>query len=239
MKNSSSNKPRTYRNYADKKLPSKRQSKRSPMKYVALLILLAVVISIPVMAFVHTRDANANKLAATTTSKKATVATTTVVKPSATPTVKTTVTPTPTPNQCANNALPKLLLTSISARHLWACDGTTLVYQTAVVTGDMNIVADATPVGSFNIYAKETNLHLIGSDSRGSWNDPVSYWMPFLSNQYGVFGLHDATWRAPTDFGNISPYSDNSSHGCIELPLAAAAWIYNWSDVGTTVTIES
>lgn len=140
---------------------------------------------------------------------------------------------------CTGNAQSNVLIASISARHLWACNGTQVVYQTAVVTGDMNVAEDATPVGTYHIYSRQTNLYLRGSDSRGSWNDYVNYWMPFLDNQYGVFGLHDATWRAPTDFGTISQYSDNASHGCIELPLAAAAWIYNWSPVGTTVVIES
>ncbi len=142
-------------------------------------------------------------------------------------------------NQCANNTVDQLLLVSISQRHLWACDKTTQEYDTAVITGDTNVPADVTPVGTYSIYEKQTDLYLNGSDSRGSWHDWVNYWMPFLSNEYGVFGLHDATWRTSTDFGTISPSSDQASHGCVELPLAAAAWIYQWSSVGTTVTIEN
>jgi len=152
------------------------------------------------------------------------------------------VTPTVTTSAsagCVGNTQTSLLIASISQRHLWACDGSQTLYQTAVVTGNMNVIEDATPIGTFHIYGKETNLYLKGCDSTGCWNDYVNYWMPFLDNEYGIFGLHDATWRAPGDFGNISPYASNASHGCIELPLAAAQWIYNWSSVGTTVEIIS
>jgi hypothetical protein len=206
------------------------------MKISGLALLIIVIFAVPTYAYLHS---GYDKL---TTTK---IVTPNIVEKKANVTpVTSNTTPTATistaqSSGCTGNTISQVLITSISQRHLWACDGTTMLYQSAVVTGDMNVVADATPVGTFHIYAKYTDQHLIGSDSRGSWDDFVNYWMPFLDNEYGVFGLHDATWRAPTDFGNISPYSDNSSHGCIELPLTTAAWIYNWSSVGTTVVIES
>jgi len=148
--------------------------------------------------------------------------------------------PAPTkPNPCATNSLDKLALVSISQRHLWACVGTTSVYDSAVVTGMENLPADLTPVGTYHVYGKQTDLNLKGLDSTGSWNDHVYYWMPFLDNQYGAYGFHDATWRAADAFGNISPYSSNASHGCVELPLVTAKWLYGWVVIGTTVTIES
>ena len=140
---------------------------------------------------------------------------------------------------CSSNTLNQLILVSISQRHLWACDSSNVAYDSSVITGMSFLAADLTPTGTYHIYAKETDTHLIGHDSTGSWNDYVYYWMPFLDNQYGQYGFHDATWRQPTDFGNISPDSSNASHGCVECPLATAKWLYNWSVVGTTVTIES
>jgi lipoprotein-anchoring transpeptidase ErfK/SrfK len=142
-------------------------------------------------------------------------------------------------NACASNTLAQLILVSISQRHLWACNSSTEVYDSAVVTGMENLAADLTPVGTYHIYAKETGVTLKGSDSTGSWDDYVYYWMPFLDNQYGAYGFHDATWRPANAFGNISPYSSNASHGCVECPLATAKWLYGWASVGTTVTIES
>ncbi len=142
-------------------------------------------------------------------------------------------------NHCAGNSLGRLVLVSISQRHLWACDGATTAYDSPVVTGIEYLAADLTPTGTYHIYGKERDLTLTGSDTTGSWSDPVSYWMPFLHNQYGSYGFHDATWRSNSDFGNISPDSADASHGCVELPLATAAWLYNWASVGTAVTIEN
>ncbi|HET8991478.1 MAG TPA: L,D-transpeptidase family protein [Candidatus Saccharimonadales bacterium] len=138
---------------------------------------------------------------------------------------------------CTPNNLSQLVIVSISARHLWVCNGPNLAYDTAVVTGDEQYADTLTPLGTYHIYAKETNRTLTGSDENGSWNDFVNYWMPFLYNQYGAYGFHDATWRDPTAFGNIDPNSSTASNGCVELPLAAAKWIYNWAVVGTTVSI--
>lgn len=142
-------------------------------------------------------------------------------------------------NHCDGNSLSQLIKVSIADRHLWACQGDRVVYDTPVVTGMVAYVADKTPVGSYKIYAKQTNTTLTGSDSTGNWSDPVHYWMPFLNNQYGSYGLHDATWRADSAFGNIDPSSNQASHGCVELPLGASQWLYNWAQVGTTVTIQN
>ncbi len=143
------------------------------------------------------------------------------------------------PSVCKTNKDTKAVIVSISQRHMWACDGSTLMYASAVITGNMNLAADLTPTGTYKIYQKTTDFFLDGHDSTGSWHDHVNYWMPFFNNQYGIYGFHDATWRANSDFGNISPYSAQASRGCVELPLAASAWLYNWSQLGTTVNIES
>jgi lipoprotein-anchoring transpeptidase ErfK/SrfK len=140
---------------------------------------------------------------------------------------------------CSSNTLSQFIVVSISARHLWACNQGTDLYESAVITGMENLPADLTPVGTYHVYAKETNLYLSGCDTTGCWNDYVNYWMPFLDNQYGQYGFHDATWRTSGEFGNISPLSPNASHGCVEMPLAAAKWLYDWVSVGATVKIEA
>lgn len=185
----------------------------------------------------------ATKLVATATQTSSTKTKTTVKTPA--PAVTQSAAPTtvktspPPPTACSGDTLSQEVIVSVGQRHLWACDGTTVSYDSAVVTGMENLAADLTPVGTYHIYGKQTNLYLAGSDSTGSWNDHVYYWMPWLSDQYGVYGFHDATWRQPTDFGNISPYSSNASHGCVELPLATAKWLYGWASIGTTVQIIS
>ena len=142
-------------------------------------------------------------------------------------------------NQCAGNILDKIVVVSISKRQLWACQLSTPVFNSEVITG-MSMYPDTiTPTGTYHVYEKETDVTLTGTSSAGSWSDPVSYWMPFLDNQYGQYGFHDATWRSNSDFGNIDPSSSQASHGCVELPLATAKWLYDWVQVGTTVKINS
>lgn len=148
-------------------------------------------------------------------------------------------------SHCAGNTLDQEVIVSISKQHMWACLGSTTVYDSAVITGMEMYPADLTPPGTYKIYGRQTDQRLTGHDSTGSWDDPVSYWMPFLSNQYGVYGFHDATWRADSDFGKIdinAPFTTtakSASHGCVEMPLAAMKWLYGWAPVGTTVTVQS
>lgn len=142
-------------------------------------------------------------------------------------------------NACSNNTISKIVIVSISARHLWACSLQTLDFNSPVVTGMDFLAADLTPTGNYTILDKKTDINLIGSDSTGSWDDHVSYWMGFLTNKYGQYGFHDATWRPASAFGNISPNSSNASHGCVECPLATAKWLYGWVQVGTQVQIIS
>lgn len=143
-------------------------------------------------------------------------------------------------NECAANTLDKFIVISIKQRHMWACTGTKVAYDAAVITGMEKHPSTLTPIGTYKIYGKMADTVLTGSDETGTWRDPVSYWMPFLDNQYGTYGFHDATWRDNSEFGKIDPYtSDDASHGCIELPLAASKWLYEWAPVGTTVTVET
>lgn len=142
-------------------------------------------------------------------------------------------------NNCSGNTEAKLIKISVEKRHLWACEGSKTVHDTPIITGLRNHAETETPVGSYQIYAKQQDTRLTGSDSRGDWNYPVYYWMPFLDNQYGTYGFHDATWRPETDFGNVSPDSSEASHGCIELNLASSKWLYQWAPVKTTVIVEA
>jgi hypothetical protein len=142
-------------------------------------------------------------------------------------------------NRCAGNKLGQLVLVNIGQRHLWACQGGKTVYDSPVITGIQFYDSTLTPPGTYHISAKQTNLTLTGSDITGNWSDPVQFWLPFLNNPYGTYGFHDATWRPNNAFGNTNPASTDASHGCVELPLSTAQWLYNWANVGTTVTIES
>jgi lipoprotein-anchoring transpeptidase ErfK/SrfK len=144
-------------------------------------------------------------------------------------------------NECKGNVLNKLIMVDITARHLWACERGKSVQDTPVITGIEKYDSTRTPPGTYHIYAKTTDTTLNGSDETGSWSDPVYYWMPFLDNQYGTYGFHDATWRKDSEFGSVNPYAENAdaSHGCVELPLGASKALYSWAEIGTTVTVKA
>lgn len=143
--------------------------------------------------------------------------------------------PTPGSSECAGNPTGKAVMVSISAQHMWACQGRSLANQTAVTTGASNAphgVDDSTPLGTWHIYEKFRNLHLKGSDKNGPWDDYVQYWMPFDS----AVGFHDAVWQT-FPFGSPQ-YKTGGSHGCVQLPTAMAAWLYAWAPVGTKVVVK-
>ncbi|MDB5170350.1 MAG: ErfK/YbiS/YcfS/YnhG family protein [Candidatus Saccharibacteria bacterium] len=140
-------------------------------------------------------------------------------------------------NNCMGNDIPQLVKISITKRHQWVCEGDKQVRDYPVITGMQNIAENATPPGTYKVYAKATDTVLSGTSSTGSWREPVSHWMPFLDNEYGTYGFHDASWRKASEFGNTDPYSTNGSHGCVQMSVASSEWLYNWANVGATVTI--
>jgi lipoprotein-anchoring transpeptidase ErfK/SrfK len=222
-------------NYRGVKITPKKKQKKSRKR---LFILVFVIFGI----YLYAHYGYQVTQLATTKKDLGSVISKNPITPSSgtTKSVKSNQIPPSTPpekTECSSNTLDKLLIVSISNRKMWACNLTDVVYTSPVITGMSFLVADLTPTGTFHIYSKITNTVLRGSDSTGSWDDPVSYWMPFLNNQYGQYGFHDATWRNPNEFGNVSPDSKNASHGCVELPLDAAAWVYNWAPIGTQLNI--
>jgi lipoprotein-anchoring transpeptidase ErfK/SrfK len=224
-----------YKSGAGNKKQTKASAKASKKKghFKSILLVLILIVAAPIAYGAAASNKATLNSSTSTSTHKAKTSLATQPKKTSTPAVAAA------PNNCAGNQLDKLVLVSISKQHLWACDGSSELYDSAVVTGDEQHADTLTPPGTYHIYAMATDRTLTGSDENGSWNDFVYYWMPFLDNQYGAYGLHDATWRTASEFGNININTSNASNGCVELPLATAKWIYDWADVGTTVTIES
>ncbi len=119
----------------------------------------------------------------------------------------------------------------ISKQRLWVWQDKRVIYETPVTTGATG-AGFATATGMFSIYSKQTNRHLRGYRYGWDYDVFVKYWMPF----YQGYGLHDASWRHGK-FGG-QDYYYNGSHGCVNLPDAAAAFIYNWAAVGTPVWVH-
>lgn len=117
----------------------------------------------------------------------------------------------------------------LSRQHLWVYRDGAVVFETDVVSGTMN-ESYYTPEGVYKILDKKQNATLLGDAIPGkkdyyTYTQPVSYWMPFT---YTGIGLHDASWRGAFG-GDI--YVSDGSHGCVNLPAAAAAQIFNLVEI--------
>ncbi len=120
---------------------------------------------------------------------------------------------------------------SLSTQHLWVYQDHNVIYESAITSGATG-AGLATVTGLFSIYYKTTNTRLRGYQYGYNYDVPVKYWMPF----YQGFGLHDAVWRNGK-FGGPDYYY-GGSHGCVNLPDDTAAFIYNWSAIGTPVWVH-
>jgi lipoprotein-anchoring transpeptidase ErfK/SrfK len=125
----------------------------------------------------------------------------------------------------------KYIEVNLSKQHLWVWQDHNVIYETPITSGATG-AGYGTVTGLFSIYYKTTNTRLKGYQYGYNYDVPVKYWMPF----YSGYGLHDAEWRNG-NFGG-SDYYYGGSHGCVNLPDAAAAFIYNWAEVGTPVWVH-
>ncbi len=115
---------------------------------------------------------------------------------------------------------------SLSAQHAWVYKDGECVVSTPIVSGCV-FTGDNTPTGVYKVNKKARNTVLRGAD----YTEYVSYWVGFIGRSYG---LHDASWR--DSFGG-DIYLYEGSHGCVNVPDAGMAAIYNNVSVGTTVVL--
>lgn len=116
----------------------------------------------------------------------------------------------------------------LSRQKVWLYVNGKKIVDTSCVTGSV-AGGYATPPGIFYLTYKTTDTYLEGYNGDGSkYKSHVNFWMPFN----GGIGLHDALWRSNFG-GNI--YMTNGSHGCVNLPYAAAKTIYN--NINTSIPI--
>lgn len=121
----------------------------------------------------------------------------------------------------------KEVVVSISAEKMWAYEGGELVMSSLVSTGTADSPETVTPIGYHSIVAKFDVQTMEGTISGQHYRvEDVPYVMYFddLGN-----ALHGTYWH--NNFGTPM------SHGCVNLPMDIAAWMYEWAPVGTAVTV--
>jgi hypothetical protein len=114
---------------------------------------------------------------------------------------------------------------NLTAQHLFFYKDGSLIVETDFVSGNL-LKEYGTPTGTYPIQYKDNDATLVGED----YATPVKYWMPFNGN----IGFHDAPWRET--FGK-DIYLTNGSHGCINMPPAAAKKMFKEIKRGVAVVV--
>lgn len=123
----------------------------------------------------------------------------------------------------------------MSAQHMWYIIDGAVAFECDVVTG-LPTPDRATPQGVNTILERIRGKTLVGNidpkTNKPAYETPVRYWARVT---YSGIGFHDADWQ-PWYGGNR--YKSNGSHGCINMPVSAAATFYEMIKNGTPVIIH-
>ena len=136
----------------------------------------------------------------------------------------------------------KVIVVSLSHQWLYAYQDGQIVFDTAVLTGRPSL---PTPLGTYRIFAKRSPITFRSPWPRSSPN----YYVPTHINyamewRAGGYYLHDSWWHTVYGPGtNVKHYDptygwQTGSHGCVSMPLNAAAWLYHWASIGTVVRVQ-
>ncbi|MBI5822591.1 MAG: L,D-transpeptidase family protein [Chloroflexi bacterium] len=109
---------------------------------------------------------------------------------------------------------------NLSEQRVYAYEGDTLVNSFVVSTGTWQT---PTVTGKYKIWIKLRSAAMSGS---GYYLPDV----PFIMYFYKGYGLHGTYWH--NNFGTPM------SHGCVNLTIPDAEWIYNFTNVGTVVNVH-
>lgn len=99
---------------------------------------------------------------------------------------------------------------------LTAYDGDRPVFATLVSTGKTDRKATQTHEGTFRIYARSVHSSMRGKPSDDYYAEEVPFTMHFDQGR----ALHGAYWH--------DQFGIEKSHGCINLSLADAEWLFQW-----------
>jgi len=105
-------------------------------------------------------------------------------------------------------------------------EGTTLIRVIPCVTGH-----PATPTlnGTYYIYRKFVTVDMSGTEADGV-TPRFTANVPWTMFYFRGYALHGAYWR--------SSFGYRASHGCVNLPVSQAKWLYSWAPLGTKVVVH-
>jgi lipoprotein-anchoring transpeptidase ErfK/SrfK len=112
------------------------------------------------------------------------------------------------------------VVVDLSSQTVTAYDGASAVASFPASTGHS---WTPTPVGRFRIYSRYRSQRMIGP----GYNLPN---VPYVQYFVGNYALHGAYWH--------NQFGTPTSHGCVNLRVGDAAWLWNWAGIGTEVIVQ-
>jgi lipoprotein-anchoring transpeptidase ErfK/SrfK len=114
---------------------------------------------------------------------------------------------------------------NLSTRKLIAWEGDVPVYYAYVASGTDD---DPTYEGVFAIQSMYDVAAMKGKAADGTPYEVED--VPFVLYYDGSYAIHGAYWH--DDFGEFI------THGCVNVSVAQAAWLYDWAYIGSPVVIH-
>lgn len=123
----------------------------------------------------------------------------------------------------------KMITVDLGSQLLTAWENGQIQHQTKISSG---MWLTPTVKGSFRTYYKTPLQDMKGPSPYKKLYPSGKYLtknVPHIMYFYQGYAIHGAYWH--NSFG--SP----ASHGCVNVPLASAEWLYNWAPQGTRIEI--
>ncbi len=118
----------------------------------------------------------------------------------------------------------KLITVDTSKQKLFAWDNGQMVFETPVSTG---MILAPTVRGSYKIFRKVLLKDMIGEVK------PYKKYhikdVPNIMYFYQGNAIHGTWWH--------NKFGHRASHGCVNVPVPASRWLYDWAPLGTRVEI--
>jgi lipoprotein-anchoring transpeptidase ErfK/SrfK len=109
---------------------------------------------------------------------------------------------------------------NLSSQRLQAWEGNRPVYAVLVSTGK---AATPTPTGQFAIQSRHRYARMQGYD----YDIPD---VPYTMYYHRGYAIHGAYWH--------HRFGTPVSHGCTNVAVNHARWLFNWATVGTPVVVR-
>jgi lipoprotein-anchoring transpeptidase ErfK/SrfK len=119
------------------------------------------------------------------------------------------------------------IIVSLWQQRLWAYEGEQVVLATWVSTGTAETWETTTPTGWWSVLVKHWSETMTGTVNGEAYSVPDVPYVLYFTNE--GHALHGTYWH--------SNFGTPMSHGCINLPMDVAAWLYEWAPEGTPVTV--